>query len=168
LARLNTNSKTKNVGYEEVGFTDAKGKDKYMICTFCYQSNMADNRLFMKCDECNATWHLDCINPPPAYTTTFSKSRPYFRCPYHFDRDIKMIGNNGKPDLSGRLRLHKLRKLANPRTVFPYKNPGPRNNGIIDVELDPEYEDLERQPDGVVFKLDEQTIKLNFIEKTRR
>jgi hypothetical protein len=167
------NSKTRAPGYDDpYSFNDADKKGKHMICVFCYGSNQEDNRLFMRCDDCDRPWHLDCISPPPTFKKQWNNSRPYWRCPLHVEGDIRKIGNNGKADLSGRVRLHKLRQLANPRVMYPYKSSFPTNNGIIDVELDPEPEELAEDQvlpsDGVQYKLSEQTIKLNFIEKVKQ
>lgn len=174
--QLTHHSKRANTGWEETG-ADGKVKEKdagkLMFCKMCGESSLS-GRTIIQCDVCPAQWHCDCLDPPqanPPAVAQNGRTRGIFRCPLHVTQDLRLIGNPAfaytKPDGSA-VRGHKLRRPKQPRVIKPAIGRGLRNNGVVEVELEEPEEVTIQQEDGVVYRLTEQSIKLDFIERVKQ
>ena len=82
-------------------------------------------------------------------------------CPAHVEQEMRTIGYGG--------RMHKVRRPKNAQVVDTALRRGLRNNGIIEIENDPsDVEDLVGMEDSVIYRLSEQGIKLDFIDRLRQ
>jgi hypothetical protein len=167
--QVSLNQRNRNAtGWEENGEKREKDQPRLMRCKACNESSL-DGRSIIQCDDCNAQWHLDCLDPPqanPPSVNNINRTRAFFRCPLHAENDMRLIGNPrlafAEQDGLGS-RGHKLRKMKRARVIKPIIQRGNRNNGYIEVEL--EEEEPIAQEDGVVYKLSETAVKLDFLEK---
>jgi hypothetical protein len=158
-------------GWEELGENGRpreRDQSRLMRCKACNESSFT-GRPIIQCDDCNAQWHLDCLDPPqanPPAVSHVNRTRAFFRCPLHAENDMRMIGNPrlaySEPGGVGE-RGHKLRKMKKARVIKPLIQRGNKNNGFIEVELEDEEPTV--QEDGVVYKLSETAVKLDFLEK---
>ncbi|KPI45868.1 Transcriptional regulatory protein RCO1 [Cyphellophora attinorum] len=144
---------------------------KYLFCNGCDLG--ANGKDLIPCDYCTARWHLDCLNPPlavPPRKKLGDKANATWRCPLHVEHELRQTSSSQQDaapgDLGGVPKRRKP-KNAKPRDVdFPR---GFRHNGIIEVQLDDEIPKLrEVDMDGQVFRLPEQAIKLDFIDRVKR
>lgn len=145
---------------------DSKGKAR--LCYKCGQGTEG-KREMIPCDYCNNEWHIDCLDPPAATIPKHFNSEgkaPNWRCPHHIEDDLKRYGRpmGAKTGELGRRPRIRRPKNAVPKEPFvPARIP---NNGVIDVQLDPEEPDLgvkTIEMGGVVFKVAEKQIKLDFL-----
>jgi hypothetical protein len=151
------------------------------FCKGCGKA-CTDLGVAIPCDECGTFWHCDCLNPPrvkappkPEAGKTNNFSRPYFRCPLHVANHLDVVGDPRVPDpvhkddrTSSRdyIRVHRRRTPRDPRMVSPGIIRGNRNNGIIDVDLDSD-EDEVAQEDGVRYKLSARQVFKDFVAKAK-
>ncbi|RMZ83230.1 hypothetical protein DV738_g1221, partial [Chaetothyriales sp. CBS 135597] len=150
---------------------DSKGK----LIT-CYLCGLTSNgRDIIPCSYCPARWHLDCCNPPlaiPPRRRAGDKAGVTWRCPLHIEHDLARIGSQDDAAAAGDLgRQPRPRRPKDARPVDVDLTRGFRNNGVIDVELEPEVElpsikDVDMQ--GQVFRLKEKGIRLDFIDRVKR
>jgi hypothetical protein len=158
---------------------------KLMTCYSCKESSAA-GRMIVQCDECDAQWHLDCLDPPlanPPSVAPNGKSRAYFRCPLHVSIDIRLMNNalltagedfdrhvklaQNADDLRRpveRTRVHKLRYPKHPHVVKPAIERGNKNNGNIEVYG---LDDL-TQEDDVMYELSAKAVAMDFITRAKR
>jgi hypothetical protein len=144
---------------------------KYLFCKGCELG--ANGKDLIPCDYCTARWHLDCLNPPlavPPRKKLGDKANATWRCPLHVEHELRQASSSlqdAAPGDLGGVPKRRKPKNAKPRDVdFPR---GFRHNGIIEVQLDDEIPKLrEVDMDGQVFRLPEQAIKLDFIDRVKR
>ncbi|KAL2358365.1 hypothetical protein BJ546DRAFT_5013 [Cryomyces antarcticus] len=136
-----------------------------ILCHNCCKSSLG-GRPILTCDKCQAHWHLDCLNPPlanPPARLWDGTMRPWI-CPAHTDhdlRDIDLVKDGGR---TIRVRRPKKAKIVDP--AFPR---GFRNNGLIELLNEPSDDDFyeEEGTDGVIYRLPEKAIKLDFVAKVK-
>jgi len=141
-----------------------------MRCKSC-QKDSLDGRPIIQCDQCEAQWHLDCLDPPVPHSTIVeplpgkAHLRPVFRCPLHVENDLVLIGSQLASDLAGgpRVRVHKIRKPREARVVRPVMQRYNRNNGDIVVAI--EDDGPFGQEDGVRYELTDKAIWEQFLDK---
>jgi hypothetical protein len=80
-------------------------------------------------------------------------------CPAHAPDEIQSLGRGG--------RVHKLRRPKNAKIVDPQLRRGVKNNGVIEIENDPS-DGEEEVEDGVIHRVTEKSIKLDFIDRVHR
>ncbi|KZF21478.1 hypothetical protein L228DRAFT_239453 [Xylona heveae TC161] len=165
-------------GYEEfpdlLKLRDSKGK--YVLCFRCGKSAL-NNREIIPCDFCSLQWHLDCLDPPmanPPPKALNGKSKHNWMCPNHVDHELlaldPSVRQNAKQGTAGIGRMHKVRRPKNARIVDPALRRGFINNGLIEIDNDSSDEDdfHDQEEFGVVYRLPERGVKLDFIDKVKR
>jgi len=148
--------------------------------------------MLLKCDECHASWHLDCLDDRvhtdlPHVLENVKRvgnkeqavfKRQYFKCPRHIDQNLRffthpVIDN----DATFKTRGIKVRQFRNPKIVAPVVDRGHKNNGYIEIEhvSDDDGEEEEDEgfvempnTDGTVYKIKSHSIKLDFIAKAKQ
>ncbi|KAG9245401.1 hypothetical protein BJ878DRAFT_419266 [Calycina marina] len=151
------------IGWDEAPdyFRLKDSKGNVILCHQCNQRALHPDRAILPCHFCHLSWHLDCINPPMSKEPTMGKP---FRCPAHIDDILTAIPDNLWP-------AHRHRKVKNEQIMVAPT--GCKNNGYIEVEnnIPSDKEDNTKFNEvteyGRTYKLPEDTIKLNFIEKVR-
>lgn len=163
--RSDNNGALKPPDYKAV--LDNKGKVR-----LCYKCGLGTDgkREMIPCDYCNDEWHLDCLNPPaatvPKHFNAAGKPVAFWRCPHHIEDDLKRYGRpTGAQtgEMGRRPRLRRPRNAISKEPFIPQRIP---NNGVIDVQLEPEEPELDIKTvemGGVVFKVPEKQIKLDFL-----
>ena len=152
---------------------DSKGKT--ILCYSCKKSS--NGREIIPCDFCDARWHLDCLDPPlavpPRRRVNSDKADGIrtWRCPLHAEttlNQLKRYNSTRQPGDLGRIPKVRKPKHAKPRDA-PFER-GFRNNGVIDVRLaveaDPDL--LEQEMFGEVWRVPENGIKLDFVDRIKR
>jgi len=143
-------------------------KNKLRTCFKCGQGTDG-KREIIPCDYCNNEWHLDCLSPPAAtIPKRFNQAgeAPNWRCPHHIEDDLK---RHGRPTGAATGELGRRPRIRRPKNAIPREPFVPariRNNGAIEVQLEPEEPDLDIKTvemGGVVFKVPERQIKLDFL-----
>lgn len=147
---------------------DAKGNP--VLCYACGKSALSKQEI-IQCDYCSLQWHLDCLDPPlsnpPRRVNAGFGSKAAWMCPNHVDHELIAV----KSAKSGYSRIHRIRRPKKAKVVDTQLRRGFVNNGIIEVDLEPSedegfYED--HSSCGVVYRLPERGVKLDFIEKVKR
>ncbi|KAL9104979.1 MAG: hypothetical protein Q9163_000151 [Psora crenata] len=176
-------------GYEEQAenFRLKDRKDNTILCFRCGGSSMG-KREIVSCDFCLLHWHLDCLDPPlasaPNKKSTNGKPRQTWMCPNHVDQELAHLKASATP--AGKAAIRRLacvqpgenKDSRTFRTRRPKKalvidiglRRGFRNNGIIEIaEEDSEEEsEIEKEMSGVVYRVPEKGIKLDFIDRIKR
>jgi hypothetical protein len=137
---------------------DSKGKG--VFCHNCGGMASAPNRAIIPCTFCGLSWHMDCISPPMAKEPAPGR---VFRCPAHVDDLLATIPLALGP-------THRFRKIKGQPIIKPAISRGIKNNGHIEVELEPsdDEKDLglyEKTEYGKVYRLPELGIKLDFVSQ---
>lgn len=102
------------------------------------------------CDYCPLNWHIDCLDPPPANPPPPSRK---WQCPAHLDRHFVM------------------RRPRNAKVQDTNLRRGHKNNGIIEIINEEDEEDAgfrDESRGGVIYRLPERGIKLDFLEHVHR
>ncbi|KAK5103779.1 hypothetical protein LTS08_003198 [Lithohypha guttulata] len=169
--RADNNGAVKLPNYKDI-------RDRQGNLRFCYKCGKGTDgeRDMMPCDYCPKEWHLDCLDPPapvvPKRIGADGKAPPPWRCPLHVDHDMIEISRAGglETGMLGRIpRLRRPRRQvrsvqqSTSRPLYP-------NNGVIDIEHEPESEVTLKEIDmqGTVQKIPEKGIRLDFIAKANR
>ncbi|KAL7275175.1 hypothetical protein RUND412_001896 [Rhizina undulata] len=136
--------------YNKSGFLEEydtlKLKDKQgnaILCHSCGKSAV-DGQRIISCDFCPLSWHLDCILPVPMSNPPPSSKK--WMCPAHADF----------------LQPRRPKKAVVANTFL---RRGFKNNGVIEIENEEEETFDDVMINGVVYRLPERGIKLDFIEK---
>lgn len=125
-----------------------------ITCVACGRTSEG-HRPIVQCDFCPSSWHLDCIDPPLANPPTQKQGseRPYhnWMCPNHVKHQLKQYDEGAE-------RWRKIRR--------------PRNARIHDIDVivdDKEIEELEeRDVGGVILRIPERGIELDFITRVKQ
>ncbi|KAI9832674.1 MAG: hypothetical protein M1819_004259 [Sarea resinae] len=167
-------------GYDEtpdlLKLKDSKGKS--ILCFRCGKSALSHQEI-IPCDFCSLQWHLDCLDPPmanPPPRAPNGKNRHRWMCPNHIDHELLTLDLSVRESIqngtaSGIGRTHKVRRPKNARIVDTALRRGFVNNGLIEIENDEssEAEEFHDQEEfGVVYRLPELGVKLDFIDKIKR
>ncbi|KAI5239158.1 hypothetical protein E4T43_06944 [Aureobasidium subglaciale] len=167
----------RGAGYDELPdhlkTKDAKGQA--ILCYNCSLSSLG-RREIITCDQCSAHWHLDCLDPPlanvPYRDHTGRKVRDWL-CPLHVDHVLREME---VPRLADR-QLQRERRvyMRKPRAAKVIDTALSRdfiNDGVIEITPDSSDDDSsefeEVDVSGVVYRLPEKGIKLDFIDRVRR
>ncbi|GAB7352617.1 hypothetical protein MBLNU459_g2994t1 [Dothideomycetes sp. NU459] len=171
------NSKTRSkVGYDELpdNFKTKDSKGQLILCHYCHLSSMG-RREIITCDQCGVHWHLDCLDPPmanPPYRDQWGKKVRDWLCPLHVEHELREME---VPRLAARQvqrdRRIFMRRPRNARVVETVLNRGFVNDGVIEVanddsDSDSDFYDFEAS--GIVYRLPEKGIKLDFIDRVKR
>ena len=143
--------------YEDTMYTrlfDNKTADSGpILCVRC--GRLSDGRRpIIQCDFCDCSWHLDCLDPPLANPPTqkIGSDKPYhvWMCPNHAQHDLGRYNEQ-----TG--RWEKIRR--------------PRNARLHDIEVLPNDEVMkmleEQNGEGVIYRLPERGIELDFITRVK-
>lgn len=143
----------------------------------CYHCGLSSHgrREIITCDQCSAHWHLDCLDPPlanPPYRDHTGRKIRDWICPLHVEHVLRemQVPRLADRQLQGDRRVH-LRKPRGAKVVDTSLNRGFINNGVIEIapdESDTDSEFYDEEVAGVVFRLPEKGIKLDFIDKVKR
>ncbi|KAG9680566.1 hypothetical protein KCU95_g6394, partial [Aureobasidium melanogenum] len=166
----------RGAGYEELPdhFKTKDAKGQAILCYNCSLSSLG-RREIITCDQCSAHWHLDCLDPPlanaPYRDHTGRKIRDWL-CPLHAEHVLRQME---VPRLADRQfqrerRVHMRRPRA-AKVVDTALNRDFINDGVIEIandSSDDESEFEEIDVSGVVYRLPEKGIKLDFIDRVRR
>ncbi|TGZ79988.1 hypothetical protein EX30DRAFT_396580 [Ascodesmis nigricans] len=131
------------------------------LCYHCNKTTLTETAQIIGCDYCPLKWHVDCISPMPMDRLD-PNYRYKWKCPAHVDELVAE------------------REPVNAVVVDTHLRRGHRNNGLIEVENEAEgggggegegegeqqFEELTM--DGVVYKIPERGIKLDFIDAVKR
>lgn len=93
-------------------------------------------------------------------------------CPNHIDRELSALSSAVKmsPDEQpGDVKTRKVRRPKNARIVDTALRRGFKNNGLIEILNDPsdEEDETEREEMGIVYRLPEKGVKLDFIDRVK-
>ncbi|KAI9778113.1 MAG: hypothetical protein M1835_005003 [Candelina submexicana] len=171
-------SKTR-AGHEEkpdyLKLTDGKGKN--VLCFKCGKSSL-NHQQIIPCDFCTLQWHLECLDPPlanpPKRGNDPKKPIPWM-CPNHVDHELLALDRSVRVQSStqpvnGLGGTHRVRRPKNAKIVDTAFSRGIVNNGLIEisneVDADQAFGDDERY--GIVYRLPEKGVKLDFIDKIKR
>ena len=94
-------------------------------------------------------------------------------CPNHIDHELAVLG--AKAQASNKLhpktgRPYKIRRPKNALIIDMGIRRGFKNNGLIEIENDASDDDSanEREKSGVIYRVPELGIKLDFIDRVKR
>ncbi|KAJ9254549.1 hypothetical protein DTO212C5_9230 [Paecilomyces variotii] len=132
-------------------------KNKLIVCVACGRTTNGV-RPIVQCDYCPCAFHMDCVDPPlaipPPQKPGSDKAHHNWMCPNHVEHELYKIA----PGENGYGRAHRIRRPRHPR--------------VVDVDVlpeDSEAEELEEQESqGIVYRVSEKGLKLNFIERIKR
>ena len=141
--------------------------------------NSAIPREMISCDYCVLSWHLDCLDPPLAInpktvrpTLDGKKKGPRSKqgahtwmCPNHVASDDPNLEFRQGVSRTINGRIGKLRRPKHATIKDVALRRGFKNNGLIEI-LNDATEDEEE--DGVVYRVSEGGIKLDFIDRVRQ
>ncbi|KAK9471478.1 uncharacterized protein V1510DRAFT_404160 [Dipodascopsis tothii] len=148
-----------------------------ILCFYCGKSAL-DDRSIVTCDYCTLSYHMDCLDPPMYVMPTAQKK---WMCPNHVDKDLthhrrkknsKIVDvslrrgfvNNGDIEVDTESSDDDVAGLVKPSHLHFI-------DGWEDAPLDiygrrgPDVEFEEFDMDGVVYRLPERGIVLDFCDK---
>ncbi|KAI9706899.1 MAG: hypothetical protein M1820_004678 [Bogoriella megaspora] len=168
-----TKTQNKNrTGWADVtpDYTKLKdSKDRPILCYSCNKSSLG-GRPIIPCDVCGKNWHLDCLDPPRANPPVLRDNEGW-KCPLHSEQDLAAIPVTHLRQPERNNRTIRMRKPKKPTIVDTSLRRGLINNGLIDIEMESSDEEgdfyEEDGPDGIVYRVPEHSIKLDFIDKVK-
>jgi hypothetical protein len=126
-------------------------------------------------------------NEPPPYPEKErerARDRVGWMCPLHVDGELANLGNTGRgysfenPTLTaqalagGNVRLPKLRRPKQSKIQDTAMQRGFRNNGLIEIDNLPDNYTIgqinDNEMNGVVYRIPEYGLRLDFIERAKR
>ncbi|KAH6643948.1 hypothetical protein C7974DRAFT_300404, partial [Boeremia exigua] len=182
-------AKSSGYGYQRPDYIKVLDGDKPILCVQCGVSS-GGKRQMLKCDFCNAYWHLDCVDPPlanPPHISLEASQRDAWRCPRHIEHDLRsglLLQNDLNQayddvdmddDTFARVP-RKLRRRKNPNFVEPTFSRGMRNNGLIEIINDPDddtdgegnYTGFEfKDVNSKVYRVPERGLITDFLSKVK-
>lgn len=172
---------TTRSGYEELpnNFKLKDNKNDTVLCYRCGKST-SEKREIIPCDFCNLSWHLDCLDPPlataPRKTSNNGKTKHTWMCPNHIDGLLANLKTNAHVTASKQAqpatgRAYKVRRPKNASIVDIGLRRGFKNNGLIEIENEPTDDESENEktyPPGVIYRVPEKGLKLDFIDRVKR
>lgn len=171
-------------------------KNGTALCFACGGSSNEDRRdidpdtaprELVSCDYCILSWHLDCLDPPRASNPKLvaqddteplpkvkgkKKDKPKvittWMCPNHVGDDLNGDDHQGTSRAINGGRIGKLRRPKHATIKDVNLRRGFHNNGLIEILNDPS--DIEKDLDepGVIYRLPEKSIKLDFIDRVTK
>ena len=158
-------SSSMDLNLDPLRLKDDKGN--IILCSYCAKSAMG-KRPIIHCDFCSRRFHLDCVDPPmanpPQMDEKAKHQRRTWKCPNHIDL-YHMTSKDAEEDDT---RQYKMRQPKNPKLVTSFLKRGVKNNGLIVIEDDESDDDDEFSTDGVIQRMKQSTIKLDFIARAKR
>ena len=138
-------------------------------------------REIVSCDYCVLSWHLDCLDPPLAInpktvrpTLDGKKKGPRSRqnthtwmCPNHAASDDPNLEFRQGVSRTVNGKVGKIRRPKHATIRDAGLRRGFHNNGLIEILNDP-TEDEEEDDAGVIYRIQERGIKLDFIDRVRQ
>lgn len=130
-------------------------------------------REIIPCDYCDLHWHLDCLDPPLAAAPRKiinGKAKSGWMCPNHVDTELQNLHGPSTPSGTAQPvtgRSYKVRRPKHPLFRDVAMRRGFRNNGLIEILNESESEG-EKIISGVIYRLPENGIKLDFISRVKR
>lgn len=163
-------------GYDEkpddYKLKDNKGND--VLCYACNKSSLG-KRPIVTCDYCGQHWHLDCHDPPlanPPNRDALGCKKGDWMCPLHADHELRELDTRLLKPARPARRVH-IRRPRLAKTKETALQRGLANNGIIEIAdddsdaTDSEFFEEDRDS-AIVYKLPQQGIKLDFIDKVKQ
>ena len=158
--------------FEEPNYKEPRDNKGKLIT--CYKCGLGpSSRDVIPCSFCPARWHLDCCDPPlavPPRRRVGDKPGGTWRCPLHVEQDLMGIGRQAEAAPGDLGRSIRPRKPKNAKPVDISLERGFHNNGVIEVELQkddmPEIKEISMN--GSAFRLPEEGIKLDFIDRVKK
>lgn len=134
---------------------DAKGN--VILCAACGRTSNGRQPI-IQCDYCPCAFHMDCCDPPlplpPIQKGGSDRRHHSWMCPNHVWHDLKYWVK----DEEGYDMLKRIRRPKRPR--------------MIDVEVLPDEEEVERmeeqEEEGIMYRVSERGLKLDFIHRVKR
>ena len=131
------------------------------------------------CDYCNSSWHLDCIDPPlaaPPIRRSGNRPRVNWKCPNHIDSELSNVVRSANARISSQAqpktnRHYKIRRPKDAKVLDIGLRRGFKNNGLIEIENEDtsgDEDDIEREVSGIVYRVPETGLKLDFIDRVRQ
>lgn len=109
-------------------------------------------------------------NPPPKGNN--GRPRHSWMCPNHVDAELKALDSSVKTSRrvdTGDAKTHKIRRPKNARIVDTALRRGFINNGLIEIENEASDDDkMEDEGVGIIYRVPEKGIKLDFIDRVKR
>lgn len=167
-------------------------KNGTAMCFACGGSSNEDRRdidpntvprELVSCDYCVLSWHLDCLDPPRASNPKLvaqdeteplpkakgkKKDKPKvittWMCPNHVTDDPSGDGLQGTSRAVNGGRIGKLRRPKHATIKDVSLRRGFHNNGLIEILNDPSDTEKEEDETGIIYRLSEKAIKLDFID----
>jgi len=171
-------------------------KNGTSMCFACGGSSNEDRRdidpntvprELVSCDYCVLSWHLDCLDPPRASNPKLvaqdeteplpkvkgkKKDKPKvittWMCPNHVTDDPNGDGLQGTNRAVNGGRIGKLRRPKHATIKDVSLRRGFHNNGLIEVLNDPSDTEKEVDETGIIYRLSEKAIKLDFIDRIKQ
>lgn len=148
----------------EVGII--KNYDKAGNPLLCYKcgKNGINGPAITMCDYCPSSWHLDCIEPPLANVKTLGRR---WKCPNHADNIFPL---KRRPKKIKCIDTDLQRGFVNFGDIEVLLDQG---DAEAPVAIQPSLEDIRREKmrgmmiDGVIYRLPESGIKLDFIDAVK-
>ncbi|RPB26446.1 hypothetical protein L211DRAFT_899709 [Terfezia boudieri ATCC MYA-4762] len=145
------NKPTRRGGFvEELDLYRTKDKNGQPIFCFKCGTSALGQKKIIACDFCALYWHLDCVHPPLANPP--SQTRKWM-CPAHAEQGLLQP-----------------RRPRNAKVVNTCLRRGHKNNGYIEIENSESEDEMqfnEHELGGVIYRLPERGIKLDFIDKIK-
>ena len=174
-------------GYDEIpdNLRLKDRKDNTILCSRCGGTS-SGKREIVPCDYCSLCWHLDCLDPPlasaPNKKTTNGKPRPAWMCPNHVDHELVNMKTSTTFPRVGPSKMPAAAQPEEAQRVFRTRRPrqatviniglrrGFRNNGVIEIDEDTSEgeSEVERELSGVIYRVPERGIKLDFIDRIKQ
>ena len=112
-------------------------------------------------------------NPPQRGNN--GRPRNSWMCPNHIDQELQALDSSARNSAKAQSsdgRTHKVRRPKNARIVDTALRRGFVNNGLVEIENEPtddeEEEEAEKESFGVVYRIPERGVKLDFIDRVKR
>jgi hypothetical protein len=188
-------SKSSGYGAVRPDYLKTVNQNKAILCIQCGESSRGQRQM-LQCDFCHEFWHIDCCDPPlanPPYISPEATHREAWRCPRHIEHVLRsgqvlqqdLNPHSGDTDTEDTVPVpRKVRKPKNSVVLESAFSRGIRNNGLIEIANDPDYETdgegnylfsrLEREEldesidqNGKIFRVPEKGVILDFVDKVK-
>lgn len=146
-------------------------------------------REMVSCDYCPLHWHLDCLDPPRASNPKHTIEQQdeiglvgkrknkkkdksavvtTWMCPNHITDDPNRENRQGVSRAVTGGRVGKIRRPKHATIKDVSLRRGFHNNGLIEVLNDLSDTEKEEDEPGVIYRLPEKSIKLDFIDRIKQ
>ena len=146
-------------------------------------------REMVSCDYCILNWHLDCLDPPKASNPKLvieqqdelmpaargkgkkkdkSQTVTTWMCPNHITDDPNRDNHQGHSRVINGSKIGKIRRPKHATIKDVSLRRGFHNNGLIEVLNDLSDTEKEEDEPGVIYRIPEKSIKLDFIDRSKK